>query len=390
VFLYIIIDFIGNRFNKETFYIRAFILFLTIFLITGSAMSYLIKERVDEANINKTHDGALQTELAVEKMLAGKNFYTEDYKDTVLDEWLDGRIRTLRGSIENPALYHYVYLPLTVIMTVPFFKLGQVFFNFYDQRILIYLFYILSLFFLFRVVPNKENKLTAVVLFGLNILFLEYVLGGFNDIFILLFFLVMAFFMQKKRYVAASLMFACALLTKQTAWLMIPFYAFFLLYQKDTIKEAIIFTLKKAWLAVLAVVGGLLPFVILDFKSFWQNVYMYPAGLLETSYPVAGFGLSSLLFFSRVIESVGDYYPFYWWQLLFVFPILILLLVWQKKHNTLSFLFFGYSIFLLLFWFFSRFFNPNYVIFVFQLLVISYFLYQPQNSKNTIGKNYIF
>ncbi|MBU1951670.1 hypothetical protein KJ733_02025, partial [Patescibacteria group bacterium] len=50
------------------------------------------------------HDGIVQTEEAIKFLLAGKNFYTEDYTNTPVAEWSEGKItEALSGeTIVNP------------------------------------------------------------------------------------------------------------------------------------------------------------------------------------------------------------------------------------------------------------------------------------------------
>jgi hypothetical protein len=121
----------------------------------------------------------------------------------------------------------------------------------------------------------------------------------------------------------------------------------------------------------------LLPFLCWDFRSFWQDVYQYPAGSLPTSYPITGYGFGLFLYIFGFIKSSRDYYPFIIWQAVICWPVLLLLLKLQKQHNSVNYMFLAYTIFLALFWFFSRFFNDNYIVFLGQLLLIVYFINTP-------------
>ena len=71
----------------------------------------------------------IQTEAAIQYLLAGQNPYVQDYVNTPMAEWGFSAYRT--------ALYHYPYLPWTFIFSAPFYVLGTAA-GFYDQR-LVYL-----------------------------------------------------------------------------------------------------------------------------------------------------------------------------------------------------------------------------------------------------------
>ena len=322
------------------------------------------------------HDGALQTELAAKKLMAGRNFYTEDFTDGIFADWNDNQAFSFLGEEydEIPTLYHYVYLPFYPILTVPAVLLIENIFGFYDQRILLYVAFLAALYLLYKLVKGKENKLLALTLFAFNPWFVQDLIEGKNDVLLLFFILWIVYLLRQNKIVQSSIILALAVLTKQTAWLLLPFYFFYLFWQKKNWRDSLVYVWQKTKWGILAGLVILLPFLFWDFKSFWQDIYQYPSGTLATSWPINGFGLSRFLYHTGVIKSIRDYYPFIIWQLVFCVPLAWWLIKIQAKKNSTTLMLFSYTLVLACFWFFSRFFQANYVVFIFQLLVIIYFI----------------
>jgi len=101
-----------------------------------------------------------------------------------------------------------------------------------------------------------------------------------------------------------------------------------------------------------------------------------------------GYGISSLIYKLGLVESTFDYFPFGIIQILIGLPLIYFLIKKQKKNNNLSNLIFSYGITLLVFWFFSRFFNDNYISYLSMIFLMAYliddsnFLNKRENKKN--------
>jgi len=344
---------------------------------TGVATFILIKSGQGKDGYLYIHDGAIQTELATKKLLAGKNFYTEDFSDTVLAHWNEDSNPTyfLGERVDNSiVVQHYAYLPVYPILSIPFYLVTKNVFHFYDERLVFYVAFLGALWLLYKLVKGREEKLLALTLFGFNPFFVKDLVEGKNDILILFFLLLIIYLLQKKKIVSASIILGVAVMAKQTIWPLLPFYFFYLFFQQKDWRESVFYIWQKTKWGIFVGLLILLPFLFWDARSFWQDIYQYMNGTLATSYPINGFGWSRLIYRLGLVDSIHDYYPFYIGQIIFCLPLLWWLIKKQAKNNTVSFMLLGYTALLFTFWFFSRFFQSNYIVFLYQLLVITYFI----------------
>ena len=323
------------------------------------------------------HDGALMTEIAAEMVTEGKNPYTESYYGTSLASWgeYDGMIVVNGQLVENPALDHYIYLPLNFLIITPFQELTKYFNLFFDYRYLLYMFWFLAFLSLFAILRKNQHRVIAGVLFLLNPLMIDGVSVGMNDILMVAFLVFTFLFLFKKKYLLATAMVALACVFKQTIWFFLPLYLAWLGFQlrdeqrlkKDWYKHAIVF-----FVVFVLIVG---PFLIWDAGSFLDDVFLYPIGATEQIYPINGYSLASLM---NIFGSVGlfDKLPYLSIvQIIICLPLLILFLFFIKKNRSKSLLITLYALWLIIYWFFSRFFNPNYIAYIVSLLMLGYFWY---------------
>lgn len=323
------------------------------------------------------HDGAMQTEEAIKFILKGKNPYTENYFGTPLEN--RGGFPELNNL--NPALYHLVYLPFNIIFSIPFFLAGNFLLHWFDER-LVYI----SIFLLFIALilkwPNKslERKLAFLTFFTANPLFFIFFADGRNDIFVFFWIALTIYFLGLKKNNYSSLSLALAATSKHSSWLLLPFYFAYLYYQE---KKELVFwekiknVAKKTYIFFVSAALIIVPFLIWDFNSFVDDTVKYPNGTAYMSYPISGFGFSQMLLQSKLINSSVDYWPFWIIQMIFSLPLLYILLKMQKNINSLSQIIFNFSLLLMTFWLFSRFFNDNYIGFLIMLFLFALFLTKP-------------
>ncbi len=129
------------------------------------AMSMMVVRRSTSPE-HYIQDGALQTELAIEYLLQGKNPYTEDYRDTPLAAWAWDSAG--EGTAENPALDRNSYLPFTFLASLPFYAVLDQVAGWYDQRIVYLLLFFCTFWPLARHAARRDTKLALLILFGLN------------------------------------------------------------------------------------------------------------------------------------------------------------------------------------------------------------------------------
>ncbi len=375
--------------DRFLFTIRLFIVLFVILLATGLPAGWNILRRHIDGPATHAHDGMIQTEAAIQFLLNGKNPYTENYLNTPMADFRGGEPPPLYhnaylsflfgGYVQSDdpyarvALYHNAYLPFLFIGSIPFYFLGQSVLGWYDERFFYLLLYLGVIMLLPQLVEGQRNKLSMLLAFGLNFLFTFFLAEGRNDI-VVLFGLVLVTFLLARRHVAASaVVLGLTLATKHSAWLFLPFYFVYLIPAQWTI-QSIRQTLLRIWPLFVVVAAVLTPFLIWDAASFIDDTVSYLIGTSANSFPLKGWGFSTLLLALRVIPSPEASYPFGLFEFTFGLLVFAMLLIRQRHENTMQQMWFGFAALSFVVEFFSRFFNDNYAVFILQALVIAAFI----------------
>jgi hypothetical protein len=378
MFVYLLLDF--KPLSKYQFIGKLIIIInLICFLAFAPVFSEMFYRTGTEQSFYSVHDGILQVEEGIKFLLEGKNPYRENYH--ILEKQNDGLIGTSLGDVLiNPAIYHFVALPWHLIFSVPFYWVSHSLFNWYDQRIVFLLLYFLSLIIIYHIPKRQENKLLFLIIFVFNPLFLTNFIGGTNDILVFTWVLLSLYLLKIKKIKLSALILGLAVLSKHSAWPLIPFYFLYLWFGNNNqlrwqkIKD--IFYQTYPFFIVSIVFFGF--FLIWDTRAFIEDIYLYLAGNLPTSYPINGFGFSALIFVSGFVTTQTAYFPFWILQLIFILPLVYFLFKLQRRTNTLSQVIFNYSLTLFVFWFFSRFFHFNYIGYLTLLIISAYFFNDTQ------------
>ncbi|GEM_PF-1188022 len=307
-----------------------------------------------DAYYSRIQDGAIQTEEAIKFLLEGKNPYVEDYDKTGV-----ARI-TLPEVSPNPAIYHYVYLPGTFLLSLPFYIGSMRILGWYDQRLVHALAFMIVLLMLPQLARSTERKLSLLVAVGLNFLLLISLAFGMNDVLVLSLLLLSTYLFQRGCHLASTIPLALACATKQVAWFFLPFY-FLLQFNGSFCLGEIGSLIKKTYPFFLTFALVVLPFFLWNPAAFIDDTFSYVSGISPTSYPIRGFGVGALLLACGVIKSNTAYFPFWILQLIFGLPLLIYLLRKQLKENNVSRCWLGYGIFLAIMAFLSRYFHINHL-----------------------------
>ncbi len=360
--------------------IRLITVVVSIFIIVGTTIFFQISLRHDNNIYNLIHDGSQMTEVAGEMLWEGKNPYSENFQNTSFGV----HNNTSKYGFENPAWHHYIYLPFYTIFSAIFQKLCLWVIGWYDLRFIFILLFALSLYILYKLVPDKEEKVFILLFFSFNPIFVFYFITGFNDIFVY-FFLILAFYLLlKEKNAWSALVMGLALLSKQTAWLAFPFYILYLLGKNNGNFKAV---LKKMWPLYLTFILFALPFIIWSPSNLITDTLLYASGSSQHIFPILGSGFSSFLLEAGIIKDWLDYFPFWIIQLIICLPLLFFLLRDQIKNNTVSRLVFNYTFLLFVYLFFNRFFNPNYLSFISLLLIFVWVISKyEKNQKRKIIK----
>jgi hypothetical protein len=339
---------------------------LTIFLVVVLPTISGITMRQATAPWQYIHDGAIQIEESIKYLLQAKNPYAEDYLETPLAEWE----YAFEGEEENPALYHNAYLPFIFLFSTPFYLVVKHLTGWYDQRLVYLCLFICTLWPLMKHAAKPVNKLSLLIVFGLNFFAVRYMIWGGNDGFVMFWLITSTYLLRKDKITlsAVSLGLACA--SKQTAWLFVPFFLAYLWIKAPAPRKWAY--LRKAYPLFLVPLVVILPFLLWDAAAFVEDTYLYLSGRATSSYPIVGLGFGNLLLASGFIGDETAYFPFILFQVAFCLPLLIFLLRSQVSDNALRRCWLGYGLLLLTFIFFSRFFSDFYLGIIVSALALGY------------------
>lgn len=349
--------------------------------------------RAQSGPASYTHDGGvIQTEATIRYLLEGKNPYSEDYVDTPMAEWGFGAYRT--------ALYHYPYLPWTFLFSAPFYLLGGALGG-YDQRLVYLLLYVLMLVAAASLTDKPRQRLALVALLALNPIMALDVIFGQNDLFVLAW-IVFALAAWRKwlernlhgeptrwLLVAAAIFYGLACASKPTAWFLAPFLA--LLFASDGVSAddgAQPGCWSMLWRGSLRLLPGLgifvvilLPWLVWDAWSLYDDVWRWSSGQGETGYQIWGWGASNFVLASGWIQSRFAQFPFLVAEAVVAIPLVIWFARRQFRANTLANVCWHYAWFLFAFFYVSRFLNENYLGFILALLALGMLATQPRPSQ---------
>lgn len=328
-----------------------------------------------------THDGLLQTEYATSLILEGRNLYHEDTAKSVFPPPHD-KLNIQFGdkheeTIVNPALYHFVYPPLYFLQFVPAYWIFETTFHWFDLRICLLLYLMATVLLIWRQPLEHSFKTAMCFLLFLNPYFLTYFIEGRNDIVVLFWLLWSFLLLHERRYQFAVWTIVVACSVKQTAWIITPFLMVYLLHNLPWKTCVRMFLLPVA--LALSIV---LPFLIWDPSGLWMDMIMYPSGKLATSYPVNGYSLLAQLVRFGILYSPLEYYPISYVQIPFYVLVLWMTNRVLVRHCTVSAMTFCASIGIAVFWFFSRFYNDNYVEFTASIVVVSWMFWKLEQRKS--------
>ncbi|MDD5110563.1 MAG: glycosyltransferase 87 family protein [Patescibacteria group bacterium] len=359
-------------------FLKTVIVAAAIAIIVGGATAALVALRHRTGPTAYVHDNAILIEEGIKQLAAGKNFYAADYRGTALQAWQDGKFydAATQTWFDNPALDHYITLPFYTVASLPFAWVSWQVLGWYDQRFVHLLAFGLICLAAYGL-PSRGKRISLVLL-ALNPLQFSGLVMGTSDAFVLAFLLLSAWLMFSKHPVWAALALALACASKQTAWLFAPFLiAYWYGVRRTggrTPRQAASDCVGQLWPLPVAFLVFVAPFWLWNARAFIDDVYRYPAGLLPTSYPIYGYGLSVLLQLLGFPSTPRGYFPYGILELALAGPLLIILLYWQRRDRGLSRALTGSGVFLLAFWWLSRFFNENYLGVVAALLMLGFVL----------------
>lgn len=394
--LYALVDLLPN----SAWQVRGKWIFLTGIILCAIYLpaTKMILLRQQSGPASYSHDGGvIQTEATIQFLLAGKNPYTEDYTQTPMAEWGLSQYRT--------AIYHYPYLPWTFLFSAPFYLLGQAL-GMFDQRFVYLLLMAVAFALASRLVQGTRGKLAMVAGLALNpIMGLDLIFGQ-NDSFVLCWILFALVVLEQTRrqgykdalalsvaegrrqgdraiegadqnFVFSALLFGLACASKPTAWFFAPFFG--LLLVRDRLTETsgwadllriIPVMVRRAAGALVIFAVIILPYVIWDSWSLYDDVWRWSNGQGETGYQIWGWGASNFVLLAGAVSDRFAQWPFQWLEIGLGVPVLLWLIYRQIRQNTIANACWSYAIFLLVFFYGSRFLNENYLGYILAFLIL--------------------
>lgn len=350
----------------RVFNLKLTLVMLAIFLVVVLPTVSGIMMRKATTPWQYIHDGAIQIEESIKYLLQAKDPYAEDYLGTPLAEWE----YAFEGEEENPALYHNAYLPFIFLFSTPFYLIVTYVTGWYDQRLVYLLLFVCTLWPLMKHAAKPSRKLSLLIVFGLNFFAASYTIWGGNDGFVMFWLIVSTYLLQKDKTTLSALSLGLACVSKQTAWLFVPFFLAHLWIKAPGPRKWA--SLRKAYPLFLVPLLVILPFLLWDAAALVEDTFLYLSGQTASSYPIVGLGFGGLLVAAGLIRDNTVYFPFMLFQAIFCLPLLVFLLRSQLSDNTVRRCWLGYGLLLLTFTFFSRFFSDFYLGIIVNAIALGY------------------
>lgn len=342
------------------------ICFMLVFVIVlGGVTISSMADRAKTAPVYNVHDIILQQEAAMRFLIVGKNPYKESYFGTPVESFNYDE----PGNTEaiNPALYHFVMPPWYLLFPFSFYYTARPLVGYFDGRFASLFCMVGLLGVIWMWFKDKRFARIAIALTAFSPAVFDYFLEGRSDIFAYFWLIASLYLLEHKKHIWSAVFLGLACMSKQTIWFVLPFYATYVwIIEHKSVRK-----MMTMGSTVLVVIGALsLPFIVWDYKAFFDSVIFYLSGNAPHSYPVSGYGLSMILHEFGWITDIHAYYPFAYWQLFFGFPLLIWLVYWLARSPHMSKLLIAYGMLLTIVWYCSRYFNNSHLGYISMIFVL--------------------
>lgn len=302
------------------------------------------------------HDGLIQTEAAVDRLVRGQPIYGVNWANTDVAryQW------DLPGT--NPALHHYGYFPLVPLIGLPWWLLSRALAIPFDYRAVLLGFLVLGLAGAAALPIGWRARFMVAVALFLDPITVAYFWAGRNDLSYIALLLVGLALLARGRPALSGLAFGAAAALKPFAGLALPLVVMtlWLLWERRPQLHR-----REALLSLSALIAPTVltlgPFLLANAGAWWRDTVLYTNGGVPDAYPINGYGLAQLLVELGIVKTRHDAFPFGILQLAVILPTLWL--GWQtlQRRPTLGMWMAVYVCLFFAFAFFSRFFNDNYV-----------------------------
>ena len=330
-----------------------------------TAIGPTINAVVERTRVGLTmeHDGLLQIESAIDRLLKGQPIYGVDWSNTPM-----ARVSWDSSLGPNGALHHLAYFPFTMLVGVPFRLLARALGVPFDYRLVLIVFVLVGLLAIIALPIAPDRRFMLVTALFVSPLITLYMWAGRTDIEFLAVVLASLALVSRGHPISAALALGTAVALKPFAALAVPFLVLVLVIRWRARPSRSEVGLSLTALALPPVVT-ILPFLIGNPQAFWTDVVLYTSGGVRDAYPIVGYGFGELLYRVHLVAHRTDSVPFAAFQLLALAPVLWITSRAFLRRPSLGRWMAGYVLSLLAFTFFARFFNDNYVAVVIALLL---------------------
>lgn len=309
------------------------------------------------------HDGGvLMSDLAVRWLLEGTNVYQQDWRTT----WV------VEAYPSGPGLSHYPYLPFAFVPAVPLYLLTTTLWGWYDHRVLYLIAYLAMLAVTPWIAPTRSGRLALAAIFALNPILANDLIYGYNDILLLALVALALAAYRTGRRTLGGIAIGLAVATKGTIWPLLPFLVLVLWRgQRLALDPRLLRPLLPIALSALLFI---VPFALWDARALVEDTVLYNAGApLPDGLPIKGWGAAAYVVALGGVDDLFAPFPFGLLAAVVAGPLLVALLIRQWRRNTLAAAFAHFGVFSIVFLYFSRTMNPNYLGFALAMLAIGYF-----------------
>ena len=298
------------------------------------------------------NDSTYQIELAGDLVRGGETPYGHDYRFSGLE-----RFYTFDGTVDpeirdsEVALRHLAYFPGTPLTAAAWGVLPA---PWGDYRLFVVLASLAAIPAALLFPGRLGHRLALGAIIAANPLAIRAAWFGTADAPSILGVLVAFGLLTRARFAGAAAALGVAVLLKQFALVVVPFFVVGLLAfgasRRDLVRAG------AAFAAVLAV--GFAPFAVADIGALWADTIEYGGA----TYRIIGYGLAALLLQAGVIDDRFGGYPFLALVLLVWLPITALLVRAQFRSGALWVGAAGLAVSTFLLFFLARVFMQSYLV----------------------------
>lgn len=258
--------------------------------------AYLFGGRLFNRTVDLIHDGAVQTEIAGQLLLHGRNPYDYNYTGTAFEHFQKPNF----GDAVNPTLNYYPYPPLVPLLTVPLAWFSAVAGFPYEGRWVLLLALVFSCALLIRRATSMTDRTWLTILTIGNPFIIFFPLIGFNDMLFAACLIAAVTFGERRHWSWAGVFMGLSLAAKQTAWLAIPFWLIWLWRTLRSDRPA----LRRSVLWTIGTVAALYgPFLIWNAPALYDDLVRFVSGVVTHTYPISGASLWQFLIIERFAAS---------------------------------------------------------------------------------------